>query len=170
MSVNINELARKAQEEVTGEKESSSTKQTININGKVYKIKLLSWEDSIDLWEHIMKKVMPSVGAGLDRLQHNELLDGSPTTFTEGFIHLSRNLDGDTFKNFSMVLFEGATVDGEPLKLSEQTSEFLSTWKKLFVFSLKENFKGFFEEGWETGLTDMMTMVAPMMSTNQSEE
>lgn len=167
--MNINDIAKKAVEEVNGSKEPEGVKCTLVIDGKTYKIKQLSWADGMDLWEHIMKKIMPSVGSGLDRLQHNEILDGSPTTFTEAFIHLSHNLDGDTLKNYSLVLFNGATVDGEPLDLNKQTTEFLGVWKKLFVFALKENFKHLFQDGWETGLTEMMSMVAPMMATSDKE-
>ena len=167
----IADLAKKAVEDVEGKKEipTANTKYTLEVDGKFYKIKPLSWADGTDLWEDILKKIMPSVGSGLDRLQHNEILDGSPTTFTEAFIHLSRNLDGNTFKHYSMVLFEGATVDGEPLKLENQTTEFMGVWKKLFAFALKENFKHLFQDGWETGLTEMVSMVAPMMATPDKE-
>lgn len=160
---NINKQ-KTTEQEVQDKKESPvASKNTIVLDGVTYKIKLMSWETGMEVWEHILKRLMPSVGSGLDRLQHNEL-DGSPTTFTEAFIHLSQNLDGDTLKLFSFDLLEGLTADGKPVVLSEQTTEFMGHWKKLFIFSLKENFKGFFDEGWATSLAEMVSMVTPMMS------
>lgn len=162
---NINKLMNKSENK---EQEIQAIKNCITLGDNTYKIKLLPWEDAMDLWEIIMKKVLPSVGAGLDYFQHDEL-DGSPSTFSTAFIHLAHNLDGETFKTFSYAILEGATVNGMPLVLKEQTSEFLKDWRKLFTFALKENFKGFFEEGWETGLSDLMTMVTPLMGQSDSQ-
>lgn len=139
-------------------------KNTITLNDKIYKIKLLEWEDGIDLWENILKKLLPSVGAGLDRMQHDPIMDGSPTTFSDALIYLSRNLDGNTLKSYSQVLFSGATVDGEPLNVNKEFTGNYGSWKKLFVFALTENFSSFFEEGWLDGMSDLMAVVTPAMS------
>ena len=160
---NINDLAKKIEETV----EVELATNTIVISGKTYKIKPLKWEDGIDLWEFILKKLLPSIGNGLDRLQYDEALDGSPTTFAEACINLSRNLDGNTFKLLSISLFSGATVDGKPLDINEEFTANYNSWRKLFIFALKENFSSFFDEGWTQGLTSITTMLAPMMSQAQ---
>lgn len=157
---NINDLAKKIEETV----EVELAKNTIVISGKTYKIKPLKWEDGIDLWEFILKKLLPSIGSGFDRLQHDDVVDGSPTTFTQACLHLSRNLDGNTFKLISMTLFDGATVDNKPLDLNEEFTANYNAWRKLLVFALKENFSSFFEEGWTQGLTSLTAMLTPMMS------
>lgn len=167
---NINDLVKKSADQVNGKQEETfAAKHSITINEKIYKVKLLSFEDGIDLWENIMQKLLPSVGSGLDRLSHNEILDGSPTTFTEAMIHLSKNLDGETFKHYSFALFDGATVNGEALNLNEEFSGNYGAWKTLFAFALKENFGSFFTDGWADGLQDVMAMVSPMMAQPASE-
>lgn len=159
-STNINDLMKKVSDTV----DAVEAKNTKTINDKVYKIKLLRFEDGIDLWENILKKLMPSLGSGLDRMQHDSILDGSPTTFTDALIHLSKNLDGNTLKNYSFVLFNGATVDGKPLDVNVEFTGNYSAWKKLFTFALTENFSSFFEEGWSDGMSDLMAVVTPAMN------
>lgn len=159
-SANINDLMRKVSDSV----DAVEAKNTITINDKLFKIKLLSFEDGIDLWENILKKLLPSVGAGLDRLQHDTVMDGSPTTFSDALIYLSRNLDGNTLKSYSTVLLHEATVDGEPLNINKEFTGNYGAWKKLFVFALTENFSSFFEEGWTDGIADLMAVVTPAMS------
>lgn len=152
----IAEQAKKDALGITTEDAGSVVKNTINIDGKVYKIKPLIWEEGIELWEDIAKRCLPSIGSGFDRFQHDEL-DGSPTTFTEAAINLSRNLDGFRLKTYSQALFDGATVDGEPLDLNKEFTANYGAWRKLFAFAMKENFQSFFDQGWITGMLEKMT-------------
>lgn len=171
--MDINDLVKKSvdgQINKTEQKdEKGNGKHSITLNDKVYKLKLLPFDEGMNLWEHIMRKLLPSVGSGLDRLSHNEVLDGSPTTFTEAMIHLSNNLDGSTFRNFSYVLFDGATVDGEPININAEFSGNYGVWKKLFAFAIKENYSSLFTEGWANGLQDVMALVSPMMAQQDTE-
>lgn len=145
--------------------EKPTTKGSIVINDKVYKIVPLPWEEGIELWEDMMKVVLPSIGSGLDRLQHDEF-SGSPTTFTEACINLSHNLDGHTLRVYSQAMFDGATVDGEPLDVNKEFTANYGAWRKLFVFALKENFESFFVEGW-AGMLDKVMGLLGQAETEQ---
>lgn len=148
----ITEVAKKAKQKVSEDKEPVKVKGSINIDNKIYNIKKLQWEDGVDLWEDMMKRGLPSIGSCLDRLQHDEL-DGSPTTFTEALINLSRNLEGSTLRSYSVVLFEDATVDGVEFDLNEEFTGNYGAWRKLLVFALKENFESFFDKDLVQGMT-----------------
>ena len=140
-------------------------KNTIQIKGDTYKIKLLSFEYGITVWEDIMKRLLPSIGNGLDQLQHNEL-DGNPNTFVYALTNISRQLDGEVLVRYSRALFEGATVNGEKLDINRFTGNY-GTWKKLFMFAIKENFSSFFEEGWTDSISNLTAMLTPMMGNHE---
>jgi len=144
---------------------------TIVIKNKEYKIKPLNARDGLRLWEYLLGKLLPSVGTGLDRMSHDELLDGSPTTFAQAMIHLVSNLekDYDTLNNITDTILEGCLVDGKPLNTDEEFSCNYGAWRQLLIFALKVNFSSFFEEGWESALTDITAMVVPMMSKENQE-
>lgn len=172
MSTNINDLTRKAVEEVSGTKadeikpknkketKSGLVKNTIVLKGKTYKVTPLDFLDGIDLWENILQKLLPSAGSGIDGMR-GEALDADKT-FTEVFTNLARNLDGETLKNYSLVLLSGCSVDGEPMDINKEFSGNYSTWLKLFVFALKENFGSFFEEGWGDEAANIVAMVGSL--------
>tara|TARA_R110002153_G_scaffold2993_1_gene14178 strand:- start:1461 stop:1961 length:501 start_codon:yes stop_codon:yes gene_type:complete len=141
------------------EKVSTDLPLTKELGGKVYKIELLNAEDGIDLWEFLMQRILPSVGTGLDSLQHDSMLDGSPTTFTQALIHLSGKLEGNTLKAISLSLLSSATVDGKPMDFKEEFKGNYGNWKSLVAFALKENFSSFFVEGWAESLIQMTTML-----------
>lgn len=165
--MNINELNKDKEaptvEEVPVE---APTKETIN--GKEYKIVLLDSYDGMDCWEYILKRILPSVGTAADAMQHDTLIDGSPTTFAEAMMHLSSKLDGSTFSTLSKVLLEGATVDGKPIDVNQEFKGNYGTWRKVLMLALKGNFSSFFDKGWGENLTSLMTMVAPQFKSSQS--
>ena len=144
---------------------TSFDKNSIVIGDDTYKIKLLPFEHGINLWEDIMKRLLPSIGNGLDQLQHNEL-DGNPNTFSYALANLSRQLDGSVLKNYSQVLFHEATVNGQKLTLDHFKGNY-GSWRKLLVFAIKENFSSFFEEGWTDGLSQITAVLAPMMGSQE---
>lgn len=154
-SVNINDLIQGAVKNV----ETKFAKNTTVIDGKTYKIVPLSWGDGIDLWENFLKKALPAIGSGLDGAFKDELQEKA--TFTEVMLHLSHNLDGSTLKNYSLVLFNKATVDGEPLNINEEFTGRYGVWMKLFAFAFVENFSSFFDEGWGDMFGSLVSLVAP---------
>jgi hypothetical protein len=163
----ITEIAEQAKKELAGVKkeESNAPKHTVIINGKNYKIKPIPWEEGVEMWEDIVKRCLPSVGSGLDRLQHDEL-SGSPTTFTEMMINLSQNLSGTTLLTYSKALADGATVDGEPMDLNTEFTGNYGAWMKWFTFAMKENFSSFFDQGWVMGMIDKLTaMLTPVQES-----
>lgn len=165
----MSKLKDKVSKDQEGSFENPLEKYTTKIGDNKYKIVPLKGSIGLSLWEDIMSKLLPSLGSGLDQMQYNEVLDGSPTTFSEALIHLSRKLDGDTFDTYSKILFEGATVNDKPLDIDSHFSCNYGEWKKLFVFSLKENFQSFFEEGWADSLKDIMIMASPLMQQGDTE-
>jgi hypothetical protein len=145
------------------------TKNTIEIDGVSYKIDLLNAEDGLDLWENLMKVILPSVGTGLDSMQHDPIIDGSPTTFTEAMSHLSNRLDGQTLKRVSISLLTDMEVNGSKVNWSDHFKGNYGTWRKVVKFALKENFSSFFEDGWVDGVQDLMTMVSPVIGSSSAE-
>lgn len=163
--MNINDRQQQIVDEaiasVKGTNKPEELGNTITLGGKVYKIELLPATDGLDLWEYILKRILPSVGTGLDSFKHDDELDGAPTTFAEAFLHLSDKLDGNSFSLISESIFTGATVDGKPLNFNEEFKGNFGNWKKLLTFALQKNFASFFEEGWANGLQDLMGLVSP---------
>lgn len=150
---------------IVNDVKEEAVKNTITIKDQVYKVKLLDADDGIDTWEFIMQKLLPSVGSGLDGMNHDDILHGAPTTFSEVMLHLSKQLDGNTLKALSLTVLEGLTVDGSPVEFKEHFKGNYGTWTKVLKFALQENFSSFFDEGWENMMTDLMGAVTPMMST-----
>lgn len=140
----------------------------ITIRDKVYSIKELEAYDGLDTWEYILQRILPAVGTGLDAMQQQDEFMES-TTMTEAMMHLSNKLEGETFKMLSTTLFEGATVDGEPLNPNVHFKANYGVWRKLFAHALKVNFASFFDEGWSAGLKDLMTMVSPQLTKSPQE-
>lgn len=150
-----------------GSEEVFTPKNTITIRDKKFKIELLPSEEGLELWEYLMKKLLPSVGTGLDSMQHDSVMDGSPKTFSQAFGLLAEKLSGKDLKEISKNLFQGATVDGKPLDFNEQFKGNYGSWKSLLTFALKENFGSFFEEGWGDSLTGLVSLVVPQSQGSQ---
>lgn len=160
-SINMSDLMGdvvKGNTEEPVKKDESLTKHSITLKGKEYTIKLLDWETGIDLWEHILKVILPSVGVGFDSAGKNSDEDDVMNTFTEALTYLAMNLNGKTLQNYSKVLFQGATVDGVEFDISEEFKGNYGSWKSLLIFALKENYGSFFEEGLGENLSGLMTM------------
>ena len=156
--MSITNVLKNAEEEISAEEQ----KNAILIKGKWYKINLLPSEDGLELWEILMQKLLPSVGSGLDGMNHDAILDGSPTTFSEAFMHLSNKLDGNTLKLVSLNVLKGMTVDGVKVDQNKFFAGNYGTWLKVIKFALQENYSSFFEEGWTSALKDVMGMVNPL--------
>lgn len=171
MTRNINDMnpAAAVAAQVAQQVKQDLAKNTIDIKGEIYKIDLLDADDGLDLWENLMKVVLPSVGTGLDSMQHDPVLDGSPTTFTEAMSHLSNKLDGQTLKKISVVLLTDMEVDGKKVNWVEHFKGNYGAWRKVVKFALQENFSSFFEDGWVDGVQDLMAMVTPAMESTSPE-
>lgn len=136
---------------------------SITLREKEYSIKELEAYDGMDTWEYILQRVLPAVGTGLDAMkQEDDFMES--TTFTEAMMHLSNKLEGDTFRMLSVTLFEGATVDGEPLDPNQHFKANYGVWRQVLAHALKVNFSSFFDEGWSAGLKDLMAMVSPQLT------
>lgn len=147
----------------------TQTKNTTTIGDKEYTIKLLKGSDSITMLNDLTKRVGPSIGAALDRLQHDPL-DGSPTTFTEIMVHFVRNLDSDTLLNYTKDLLSGAKVNGQPLDIDVEFEGNMGGWIKLVAFALKENFGGSFGEGWEKKGQDLVAMIKSLSQQDSTQQ
>lgn len=160
--------------EVQDKLKAIRNKNSIEIDGKVYKIDLLKAGDGIELWEELMKIVLPSVGSGLDALrssgQRDELFDGPSTTITEIMIHLSNKLDGTRLKWVSDELLGDMTCDGVPVDFDEHFKGNYGTWLKLIRFALTENFSSFFADGWVQEIMGTMDRVMPAEPEDYMEE
>lgn len=142
---------------------------TITVKDRVYKIKKMDADDGLNLWEYILQRLLPSIGTGLDVMQGENDPFQAATTFSEAMMHLSNKLDGNSFKLISHAVLEGAEVNGEPMNFKEEFAGNYGAWRKVLAFALQENFKSFFEEGWATGLKDLMAMVSPQFQSSQPE-
>lgn len=140
-------------------------KRTIVIDDKTYKIKELPIKIGLEMLEDLTKRFLPSIGSILDLTQHDQY-DGSPKPFSEAFSNLSKNLDGNTMYLYSVDLFDGATVDGEPLDIEDFAANY-GVWRKLFLFALQENFSSFFVDGWATTISEKLK---GMLNQNLKEE
>lgn len=160
---NINDLVQKVSKQV----DEQAAKGTIIIDGKTYKIKKLLWQDALDLLENITQVVAPSVGSLFDGMGRDEFEE--QTTFTEAMLHISNKLNGSTFTNYSLALFEGMTVDGQPFDITKTDADFLGAWRTLFIFAMKENFSSLFAGGWGTKLGEILDKVAPAKTEKQEE-
>jgi len=163
----INALSA-AQDAANQVKEKLSA-HTVEIGGDVIKIVPLGGYDGLDMWEYLMKVLLPSVGTGLDSFQHDTVMDGSPTTFSEAMMHLSNKLEGNTLKNVSISLLSGMTVNGQKVDLDEWIGCNYGAWRQVLKFALTENFSSFFENGWVDGVQDLMAMVTPAMGSTSEE-
>lgn len=143
-------------------------KHTLKIKDKIYKIKPLNGEDGVDTLEFILQLVAPSMGSALDGMNHDSLMDGTPTTFSEVMMHLSRQLKGSTLKALSLALLEDLEVDGVKVSFSDQFQCNYGDWVKVVKFALQENYSSFFEDGWGSVMGDLMQMAAPL--ANQQVE
>lgn len=168
---NIQDLINEAKNKVGEQKPNKVDvgKHSILINDKVYTIKPLAWEDGMDLWESMMKTVLPSVGTGVDGIfGSNEFADKS--TFAEMMIHFSHNLSGSTMRIYSAELLKDAQVDGKPLVPNEEFSANYGAWLQLFVFAVKENFQSFFTGGWSQGIGTLMEMLQSLQPQDSDEQ
>jgi len=169
----INEVVNKEEktlDEVVN-KESKDLKHTIELKGKTFKIELLNGEDGLDLFEYLNKKLLPSVGSGVDGMFGNsgDFL-GTTQTFETAFSNFSRNLEGDTMKKVSKNLLQNCTVDGKPLDFAEEFKGEYGVWRQLVMFALKENFGSFFEFDWGEHLGTLATMLMPLQSGSSTSQ
>lgn len=168
---NIQDLIKEAQNKTGTAKPDKVDvgKHSILLNDKVYTIKPLPWAEGMDLWESMMKTLLPSVGTGIDGIfNSNEFSDKS--TFAEMMLHLGHNLSGSTMRIYSVELFQEAKVDGQPLDPNVEFSANYGAWLQLFVFAVKENFQSFFTEGWSQGINTLMEMLKSLQDKDSSEE
>lgn len=155
MAENIIEEAPVASQEVKIELEN-----TIVVKDKTYKIKPLKWGDAIDLWENILKVILPSLGSGADFMMQadGESEVNIDSVFSKAAMQLSKNLNGNSLSNFSRVLLHGATVDGVVFDIEKEFTQNYAAWLKVFVFALKVNYSSFFAEG--LGVMDVVKTLA----------
>lgn len=137
-------------------------KNTKTINGKKFKIKLLSADVGMDVMEHILKIITPSIGAALDGMKHDPLIHGVPTTIGDAALMLSSKLDGSTLSGLSEVLFDGMTVDGKVVEFKEYFRGNYGEWLNVFRFALEENFSTVFTE---SGLFDQLMLLKNLVLT-----
>jgi hypothetical protein len=142
--------------------DEEKAKNSKTINGKVYKIKPLCARDGLVVWENLISLLGPSVGIGIDSFNHNEIIDGSPTTFSEAMLLLQRKLDGTQLVNYSEELFVGLKCDGDEVDWNTHFSSNYGDWMQVMILAMKENFQTFFtESGFDLNLQAMMSKVLP---------
>lgn len=137
-------------------------KNTKSVNGKKFKIKLLSADIGMDVLEHIIKIITPSIGAALDGMRLDPIIHGAPTTMGDAALLLSSKLDGSTLSGLSEVLFSGMTVDGKEIDYRDYFKGNYGEWYQLFRFALEENFNTVFTE---SGLFDQLSQIKDLVLT-----
>lgn len=158
-SIDIHEFLKEVTDKVHGDDKGVAGDNAIQIKGKIYKIKLVPWQQGIDLWELMVKKLLPSIGNFIDDRDADEL--DQVNTFTDAFVNISRNLDGRTLNLMTRVLLDGCTVDNKPIDLDAEFTGNYGNWIRLLIFALKENYGSFFGDGWQKGLlTDLLAKKA----------
>lgn len=153
-----------------GEVNEQLAKHTKIINGTTYKIKPLDAEMGLIVYEKLISILAPILGVGLDAMNYDEVLDGSPTTFVQATTILSRALgEQQELKNFSEVLLDGLVADGKEVSYKDQFKCNYGDWMQVFMFALKENFESAFTQGGFTGqLSEMFNMALQQLP--QSKE
>lgn len=137
-------------------------KNSATINGHTYKIIPLMAEEGLVVWENLLALLGPSIGVGIDSYNHNEVIDGSPTTFSEAILLLQRKLDGTQLVNYSRELLIGLKCDGEEVDWNSHFSANYGSWTQVIIFAMKENFQSFFvASGFDLNLQSMMNKVLP---------
>lgn len=141
-------------------------KNTIEINGKKFKVKLLNADVGLDVFEFIVKTITPSIGVAFDGLKHDPMIHGVPTTITDMAVMLSAKLDGSTLSGLSDVLLEDLSVDGTVVNYRDYFKGNYGEWIKIFRFALGENFSTVFTE---SGLLDQMIQLKNMVFTQPQQ-
>lgn len=148
----ITELQNKTQEVGTPQSDIPKTKQplvtTTTINGKVFNVTPVKWEEGVVCFEYLLKTLAPAFGAFQDGLTYDPLLDeGRNTMFADSLSKLSENLDGNVLSLVSKSLLSSFTVDGTPQTLEYFQANY-GEYKQLLMFAIKMNYSSAFEGGW----------------------
>jgi hypothetical protein len=148
-----------------------AAKNSAVINGKTYKVIPLMAEDGLVVWENLISLLGPSIGVGADSFNHNEIMDGSPTTFSEAALALQRKLDGNQLVNYSQELFIGLKCDGEDVDWNTHFSANYGDWTQVMILAMKENFQTFFtESGFGLNLQAMISKVLPQPEPSEESK
>ena len=121
-------------------------KNSTMINGKKFKIKPLTADVGLDVFEFIVKTISPAIGVALDSSKHDSMLHGAPTTISDMALMLSAKLDGSTFSGLSDVMLKDMIVDGKVVDYREYFSANYGEWVQVFRFALEENFSTVFTQ------------------------
>jgi hypothetical protein len=162
MSFNKPKTAEDIGKALQADLDKDKAKNSAKINGKVYKVIPLGASDGLVVWENLLSLLGPSIGVGIDSFNHNEIIDGSPTTFSEAVLLLQRKLDGTQLVNYSEELFTGLKCDGDDVDWNTHFSANYGDWMQVMMLAMKENFQSFFtESGFDLNLQSMMSKVLP---------
>ena len=155
--------------QIQADQNKEKAKNSTTINGKLYKVVPLMAEDGLIVWENLLALLGPSIGVGIDSFNHNEIIDGSPTTFSEAILLLQRKLDGTQLVNYSREMLVGLQCDGDEVDWNKHFSANYGDWVQVIIFAMKENFQTFFtESGFGLNLQEMMSKVLPQpQSSNE---
>jgi len=160
----LEDIGKKIQSDHNKEQAKNSTV----INGRTYKVVPLMAEEGLIVWENLLALLGPSIGVGIDSFNHNEIIDGSPTTFSEAILVLQRKLDGSQLVNYSRELLTGLQCDGEEVDWNKHFSANYGDWTQVILFAMKENFQTFLtESGLGLNLQDLMNKVLPQPQSSK---
>lgn len=169
MSFNKPKTLEAMGKQIQADQNKEKAKNSTTINGKLYKVVPLMAEDGLIVWENLLALLGPSIGVGIDSFNHNEIIDGSPTTFSEAILLLQRKLDGTQLVNYSREMLVGLQCDGDEVDWNKHFSANYGDWVQVIIFAMKENFQTFFtESGFGLNLQEMMSKVLPQpQSSNE---
>lgn len=132
------------------------------INGKEYTIHLLPATAGLKMSLEISKLMAPSVGAGLDGLRHDEILHGSPTTFTDLAMKLVTQMDQVNVVELVGALLGKVEVGGSRINFDTHFRANYGELIQVIEFALRENFESFFTgNGFLTRFQEMMAQLNP---------
>lgn len=135
-------------------------------NNKTYQLTVLRAGEGYALALKLLKLILPAIGKGVDGLQHDDVIHGAPSTFSELALTITEQMDKANVLEITQTLLKDVAVDGQSIEFDEYFAANYGELLLLLEWSLKENFGSFFTEN---GLqTRFMSLVQNL--TGKTEE
>lgn len=164
--MNVNEPMAQAVQAIQQEK-TKFQRSFQTEDGKTITINVLKGREGFRIGMNLLKVVLPVVGGTVDGINHDNVLHGSPKTFSGLAVLVIDQMDKLDVEQLVMRLIDGMQVDGQTVDFDEYFATNYAELIEIVSFSLKENFGSLFTE--KGILPRLMGTVEKIMGQTQEE-
>lgn len=137
-------------------------------NGKEVTIRKLPAMEGIKIGNRLIKVILPAIGGTFDGLRHDDILHGSPKSFSHLALIICDQIDKIGIEDLILKLTEGMFIDGNPVEFNQYFSANYGELVEILEFALRENFGSFFTQN---GIIPrLMESLMGMMRDQDSQE